>query len=127
MAVVTAEKAKLASENKALSKSLLEAQNESRSLTAKLAAARATSQKAESLGPKLPGSAGKNASQRPVLLGGAEAAKEAQRNQLKEELYRDLTGLVILGVKTGEEENVYDCIQTGRNGSKCLFPQNRHL
>jgi hypothetical protein len=118
LAVVNAENTRLVSENKALSKSLIEAQNENKALSAKLRAAQLSSQRAESVGPRLPGSAAKAPAARPVLLGTSDAAKEAQRNQLKEELYRDLTGLVILGVKCNDEENVYDCIQTGRNGSE---------
>jgi septal ring factor EnvC (AmiA/AmiB activator) len=39
--------------------------------------------------------------------------------QLKEDLYCDLTGLIIRGVKRNDDGNdVFDCIQTGRNGSK---------
>jgi hypothetical protein len=52
------------------------------------------------------------------MVGSAEAAKEAQLRQMKEELYTDLTGLIVRGVKREEDEDVYDCIQTGRNGSK---------
>jgi len=58
-------------------------------------------------------------------VGTAEGAKEAQKRLLKEELYRDLTGLLIMDVKRREadegEEDVFDCIQTGRNGCEC-FP-----
>jgi len=43
---------------------------------------------------------------------------ESQAAQLKEDLYSDLTGLIIRGVKRDAEDDVYDCIQTGRNGSK---------
>ncbi len=121
---LTAEKEKLASDSKNLSKSLVDAQAEVKSLSAKLAAARAaqtSAQRAESVGPKAPGSAVKGTTQRPTAAGNSEAVKEAQRNQLKEELYRDLTGLVILGVKTTEDEHIYDCIQTGRNGSMYLI------
>lgn len=46
-----------------------------------------------------------------------EAQKEAK---MKENLYSDLTGLIIRGVKRKEGEDEYDCIQTGRNGSKCF-------
>ena len=46
-----------------------------------------------------------------------DAQKEAK---MKENLYSDLTGLIIRGVKRKEGEDEYDCIQTGRNGSK--FP-----
>jgi len=51
------------------------------------------------------------------MVGSAEAAHAAQVAQLKEELYADLTGLILRGVDRGEEADVYDCIQTGRNGS----------
>ena len=37
--------------------------------------------------------------------------------QLKENLYSDLTGLIIPNIKRTDEADVYDCIQTGRNGS----------
>jgi hypothetical protein len=45
-----------------------------------------------------------------------DAQKEAK---MKENLYSDLTGLIIRGVKRKEGEDEYDCIQTGRNGSTC--------
>ncbi|KAF2138062.1 uncharacterized protein K452DRAFT_353292 [Aplosporella prunicola CBS 121167] len=93
---------KLSSENKSLQNQLSESQTEIKSLNTKLAAT-------------LPGSAVK--AQRTVMVGSAEAAKEAQIRQLKEDLYSDLTGLIVRGVKRGEEEDVYDCIQTGRNGT----------
>ena len=37
---------------------------------------------------------------------------------MKENLYSDLTGLIIRNVKRKEGEDEFDCIQTGRNGSK---------
>jgi len=51
------------------------------------------------------------------MVGSAEAAHTAQVAQLKEELYADLTGLILRGVDRLEDADVYDCIQTGRNGS----------
>jgi hypothetical protein len=48
-----------------------------------------------------------------VSLG--DAQKEAK---MKENLYADLTGLLIRAVKRKDGEDEYDCIQTGRNGSK---------
>ena len=51
-------------------------------------------------------------------MGSAEAAQAAQIAQLKENLYSDLTGLIIRDVKREDGDDVYDCIQTGRNGSK---------
>lgn len=47
----------------------------------------------------------------------AEALQVAQAAQMKEDLYGDLTGLIIRGVKRSEDEDVFDCIQTGRNGT----------
>lgn len=46
----------------------------------------------------------------------AEAA--AQLAHKKENLYGDLTGLLVCGVKRENDEEVFDCVQTGRNGSK---------
>ncbi|KAG6000976.1 hypothetical protein E4U21_004843 [Claviceps maximensis] len=37
--------------------------------------------------------------------------------QAKEDLYSDLTGLIVRGVSQIDSENVFDCIQTGRNGT----------
>lgn len=37
--------------------------------------------------------------------------------QLKEELYSDLTGLLIRDVKLDSKKTVFDCLQTGRNGT----------
>ena len=63
--------------------------------------------------------------------GPAEAAKVAQMAQLKENLYSDLTGLIIPNIKRTDEADVYDCIQTGRNGSTYRefpsFPRSRVL
>ncbi|KAF2181330.1 hypothetical protein K469DRAFT_713752 [Zopfia rhizophila CBS 207.26] len=107
------ENAQLSTENKTLTASLTSAQNENKTLSTKLAAARSS---APPETKNAPGSAVKPRSV--VLPGSAEAAKEAQIRQLKEDLYSDLTGLIVRGVKKGEEgEDVYDCIQTGRNGT----------
>jgi len=92
---------------------LSEAQNEIKALTAKLEAARKTVAEAA----KAPGSAVKSRdhSSRSQLGGNLDATKQAA---LKEELYRDLTGLIINSIKRKEGEDEYSCIQTGRNGSK---------
>lgn len=116
---LSSENARLESENKDLIKSLQAAQNECKTLSTKLAAQRTASTNVQSVdAPKVPGSAVKNNTARTVMVGSAEAAKEAQIRKLKEELYGDLTGLIIQGVKRQEGEDVYNCIQTGRNGSK---------
>jgi regulator of replication initiation timing len=107
LAASAKESARLAAENKKLADSLTSAQNESKTLSSKLAAARSSVQpvKARTAGGVLPGT--------------AEAQKEATLAKQKVDLYSDLTNLVVLGVKRSEdEEDVYDCLQTGRNGSK---------
>ncbi|KAL8783954.1 MAG: hypothetical protein Q9213_004284 [Squamulea squamosa] len=102
-----------------LSNSLSESQNENIVLQAKIASARTTSSAIESANSKIPGSAIKGKGpMRTIMVGSAEAAQAAQAAQLKEDLYRDLTGLLVLGVEKGDEADVYDCIQTGRNGSE---------
>lgn len=105
----------LTAENKKLADSLNTAQKENTTLNTKLAAARSSTQ-AES---KIPGSAVKPRTTGVVLPGSAEAAKDAMLQKQKVEMYCDLTNLVIVGVKKNEDdEDVYDCLQTGRNGSK---------
>ncbi len=102
-----------------LSTSLLEAQNENKAVHAKLAASRVAAASVESVSAKVPGSAMKaNGHIRTLMVGSAEAAQAAQVAQLKEDLYSDLTGLIVRGVKRGDDSEVYDCIQTGRNGSE---------
>jgi hypothetical protein len=103
-----------------MSANLSGAQNEIKALQAKLAASRNTSVEATS--SRAPGSAIKNNGQvRTIMVGSAEAAQAAQVAQLKEDLYSDLTGLILRGVKKMDDGEVYDCIQTGRNGGKS-FP-----
>jgi hypothetical protein len=97
--------------------SLSEAQSENKTLSAKLAANRTAAASVESTTAKVPSSAVKaNGGIR--MVGSAEAAQVAQAAQLKEDIYSDLTGLIIRSVKREAEEDVFDCIQTGRNGSK---------
>lgn len=96
-----------------LNKSLSGAKAEIKTLSTKLAAVRSGDSNS-----RVPGSA--------IKTGGpanrtaqAEAAHASQAiAQAKEDLYADLTDLIIRGVKQEEVENTFDCIQTGRNGSK---------
>ncbi|KAI0848109.1 chromosome segregation protein Csm1/Pcs1-domain-containing protein [Daldinia vernicosa] len=90
--------------------SLMEAKTEVKTLTTKLAAARSAE-----VTSKIPGSAIKGSSANNRLLANAEAA--AQVAQMKEDLYGDLTGLIVRGVKREQGGETYDCIQTGRNGT----------
>ncbi|KAJ8104476.1 hypothetical protein OPT61_g10737 [Boeremia exigua] len=102
-------------ESKKLADSLNTAQKENTTLNTKLAAARSSTQPEA----KVPGSAVKARTTGVVLPGSAEAAKDAMLQKQKVEMYCDLTNLVIVGVKKNEDdEDVYDCLQTGRNGSK---------
>jgi Chromosome segregation protein Csm1/Pcs1 len=101
-----------------LSTSLSSAQNEIKALQAKLAASRSASASVESVNSKTPGSGLRNGQVRTIMVGSAEAAQAAQVAQLKEDLYSDLTGLIVRGVKRTDQGDIYDCIQTGRNGSK---------
>jgi hypothetical protein len=88
------------------------AQNDVKSVEAKLVAARAevTAQEAKAKGA---------AAARSVPANTTESQKEAK---MKENLYSDLTGLIIRNVKRKEGEDEFDCLQTGRNGSK-YFPE----
>lgn len=102
-----------------LTTSLSESQAENKTLSTKLAANRTVATSVESATAKVPGSAMKaNGGIR--MMGTAEAAQVAQAAQLKEDIYSDLTGLIIRNVKRESDEDVFDCIQTGRNGSKFL-------
>lgn len=97
---------------------LSSAQSEAKALQTKLAAARNTAASLEGAS-KVPGSAIKGgAANRANAAASAEAAQAAQLAQLKEDLYSDLTGLIIRDVKDKDTDHVYDCIQTGINGSK---------
>ncbi|KAE8355066.1 chromosome segregation protein Csm1/Pcs1-domain-containing protein [Aspergillus coremiiformis] len=112
-----AEIARLKSQAEDATSQLSSAQTEVKALQTKLAAARNTAASLESAASKVPGSAIKGGSNRVNAAASAEAAQAAQFAQLKEDLYTDLTGLIIRDVKKGEADNLYDCIQTGINGT----------
>ncbi|KAI1639842.1 chromosome segregation protein Csm1/Pcs1-domain-containing protein [Biscogniauxia mediterranea] len=91
---------------------LADAKAEIKTLSTKLSAARS----AEMASVKVPGSAIKGSSSvNNRLAASAEAAMQVA--QLKENLFGDLTGLVVCSVKQENDEEVYDCIQTSRNRS----------
>lgn len=114
---LSSENKKLLTENSKLSTDVKSMAAENKTLSAKLAANRTAAASVESANSRVPGSAVKpNGGIR--LMGTVEAAQVAQAAQLKEDLYSDLTGLIIRGVKRETEEDIFDCIQTGRNGSK---------
>lgn len=103
-----------------LTHSLAEARTQTKTLTTKLNAARVaeatSSAQAQAATARVPGSAMK-----PGAMGarGLDVAQvqATQTAKMKENLYSDLTGLVITSVKRDGPEDVYNCIQTGRNGS----------
>lgn len=98
--------------------SLSESQAENKTLAAKLATNRAAAVSVESMNMKTPGGNATHANGGIRMMGTAEAALAAQAAQLKEDLHGDLSGLLIRSVKRESEDDVFDCIQTGRNGSK---------
>lgn len=117
---LTSNNEKLAAENKELKAKAQAAQsdskaaqNEVKSMEAKLVAARAeiTAQEAKAKGA---------AAARNVPTNTSESQKEAK---MKENLYSDLTGLIIRNVKRKDGEDEFDCLQTGRNGSKYTIIQ----
>ena len=95
-------------------------------LQAKLQAVRSRSESAipqqlDAQKRSMPGSATKVGNK----LGSRQQVDDnAQKRAMKEELYGDLTGLIIRDVKRRDEDSmdVYDCIQTGKNGSKFNAP-----
>lgn len=103
-----------------LTTSASEAQNEIKTLQTKLANSRTASVAVESVNARTPGNVMNNKAgqTRTIMMGSAEVAQAAQVALLKEDLYSDLTGLILRGVERREESDIYDCIQTGRNGSK---------
>lgn len=105
-----------------LSTQLSTAQSEIKALQTKLAAARNNSVPNDALNNKAPGSAVKSIANRNAAASvAAEAAQAAHIAQLKEDLYSDLTGLIVRNVKQRDTDYLYDCIQTGANGSECCI------
>jgi len=107
------EATKLRAANKDMSTTLAAAQTEIKSLQAKLAVARATPAPAE---VKPPPTISKAVV--PIKHGVMNSSESEKISQLKIDLYGDLTGLIIRSVKQADDGDTYDCIQTGRNGSK---------
>ncbi|ORY83727.1 chromosome segregation protein Csm1/Pcs1-domain-containing protein [Protomyces lactucae-debilis] len=64
-----------------------------------------------------------------TLTGKLDARGQTQQVPLlKEEIYQDLTGLVIQSVSREDDETVFSCLQTGRNGTfhyKLAWPKAR--
>lgn len=113
-----AQLASLQAENELLqteTKALQGVQNEVKTLQAKLVATRAQSESAVAAAKASVTSKGSTNSSASSSQGGR--IDEARAWKMKEDLYTDLTGLMIHSVKRVDGEEVFDCIQTGRNGS----------
>ena len=104
-----------------LEKDVYAAENEIESLTVKLSVARQAA-----AGPQVPGSAVKQKTHSrdlPHINGHSNttlAGPIPWEIVAKEDLYGDLTALTVLGVKVFPDQphqRVYDCIQTGKNGT----------
>ncbi|KAL2261715.1 hypothetical protein VTK26DRAFT_3537 [Humicola hyalothermophila] len=108
-----------------LTTSLSDSKSEIKSLNLKLTAARNAEAAATAAANKIvPGSAmkkgGAGAATANRLAAGAasEAIQQAMlAAQKKEDLYGDLTGLIVRSVKREDGEDRFDCLQTGRNGT----------
>ncbi|KAK4126585.1 hypothetical protein N657DRAFT_632618 [Parathielavia appendiculata] len=103
-----------------LTTSLNEYKSEIKSLNLKLSAARsAEAAAAAAATAKVPGSAinGGSGAAAAHRLAAATASEATLAAQKKEDLYGDLTGLIVRSVKREGGEDVFDCIQTGRNGN----------
>lgn len=110
---------KLTADRDDLKSRLQVSQNEIKSMDAKLIAARQqiSNSAAEAKAQEAASKKLNNNIAMPGNIG--DSAKEAK---MKENLYADLTGLLIRAVKRKEGEDEYDCLQTGRNGSKFPLP-----
>ncbi|CAK7211501.1 hypothetical protein SBRCBS47491_001147 [Sporothrix bragantina] len=103
-----------------LKKALDDAKAASKTLSTKLAAARTAAEvPALPAGITVPGSAIKSSAPTTASARAAVEAMQAnsQMAQLKEDLYGDLTGLLVRSALRQGGREMYDCIQTGRNGS----------
>ncbi|KAI5854156.1 chromosome segregation protein Csm1/Pcs1-domain-containing protein [Tricharina praecox] len=111
LAAKDAENAKLSVKIAELSKTVATAQKDNQVLQAKLTAA-------ESSRTQVPGSAMKPGRGGVVAMAMAGIAGDhAWKSQVKEELYQDLTNLVIMTIKKDAETHVFECLQTGTNGT----------
>ncbi|KAK5657678.1 hypothetical protein OQA88_2750 [Cercophora sp. LCS_1] len=98
-----------------LTKSLAESKTEIKSLNMKLTAARSAEASAVA-SIKVPNSAMKGSTA--AIKGAVASSQQATLSaQMKEDLYADLTGLIMRSAKRESSDDVYDCIQTGRNGT----------
>jgi phage shock protein A len=98
-----------------LTATLAQSKTENKALQTKLAASRSAEASNAMKGVLVGGKANGNGGQNGTANKAADAVHAAQ---LKEDLFSDLTGLIVTGVKFQDKEDIFDCLQTGRNGSK---------
>lgn len=117
LATKETELSKLQTKVQELSKSLQDQQNESKVMSAKLVQAQAQRNNAQ-----VPGSAVKPGYR--GTLGNPKAntgaVDDAWLARVKEDLYADLCGLIIVNVRKENDSNVFECVQTGVNGRTLL-------
>ncbi|KAL5614442.1 hypothetical protein BROUX41_004547 [Berkeleyomyces rouxiae] len=97
----------------ALEKALTDSRAENKNLVTKLAASRSNDISIGGHPSKGAGSGGLGGATRTM----AASNEMVQAAQMKEDLYGDLTGLIIRGIKRDDTEEVFDCLQTGRSGT----------
>ncbi|KAI5837968.1 chromosome segregation protein Csm1/Pcs1-domain-containing protein [Morchella snyderi] len=118
-----AEVSKLQEKVQELSKSLHDQQNENQVISAKLAQAQHQIAQAQTQknNAQAPGSAVKSGYRGPLGAPKANLNMAADDAKLKEDLYADLCGLIIVNVKKDNECNVFECLQTGVDGLAIHF------
>lgn len=117
------ETSKLQAKVQELTKSLQDQQSESKVMSAKLVQAQAQAQaQVQRNNAQVPGSAVKPGYRGPLGNPKANtgAVDDAWLARVKEELYADLCGLIIVNVRKENDSNVFECVQTGVNG-RTLF------
>lgn len=116
--------AKLRSKISELGKDVAKEKKENQVLQAKLIAAQQKIQ--------VPGSAVKTSAMGRGILptakstGVSPSGDQAWISHMKEELYGDLTNLMILSVKVDEGRRLFQCVQTGNSGCEFFFSFSLH-
>ncbi|KAG0130126.1 hypothetical protein HOY82DRAFT_562956 [Tuber indicum] len=123
-----AEVAKLQSKVQELQRGLQEQQNEAKVLSAKLIVAENNSKRGA---VAIPGSAvkpkGGIGGGGGGMVGAGQAAEEAWIAKVKEELFQDLTGLLVMNVKKEGKRTVFECLQTSSTGGLSLLPPGSYI
>lgn len=132
LAAKETETLKLQAKVQELNKSLQEQQNESKVVSAKLVQTQNQLTQAQNQrnNAQVPGSAVKPGHRGPLgnlKANVSGAADDAWLAKVKEDLYADLCGLIIVNVKKESDSNVFECVQTGVNGRTLLSSDFNYL